>query len=122
MAIYEVRGAWRDLNCKGRGPETFRKVWRNGRWQWVSGYLPKGSFLASDRHCEERGPVETGEILAEFSRSLPNRKCTLDKFWEVQDAEKPLHTVKYERRTLTTYKVTKLNGEEIEVPDPMARD
>lgn len=120
--IHEIRGAWRDLNCKGKGPETFRKAWRGGRWQWVSGYLSKGTFLAGDRKDATRGPVETGEIIAEFSRVLPDKRCSLDKFWEVQDEEKPLRKLAYSRKTLTTYEIVRINGEKIEVPDPMARD
>lgn len=118
--VHTIRGAFRDLNSKGRGLETFRKVWRGGAWQWVSGYLPRGTFLASERRASTSGDVETGEIVAEFSRRLPDRQCSIDAFFVVMDAEKPLKRLEYTKPRLGRYQVI-VDGAEIDMPDPMAR-
>lgn len=119
--VKTVRGAFRDLNSKGKGPETFRKVWRNGSWQWISGTLPRNTFTAAERYAQTEGDVLTGEIVAQFGRNLPDRKCSLEKWYEVADEEKPLKSIKAEKIGLGLYKVTKLDGSTVELPDPIAR-
>jgi hypothetical protein len=46
-----TRAAWRDLNAKGNGSETYRRALSPGeQWRFVSGErLPRGTYLASDR-------------------------------------------------------------------------
>jgi hypothetical protein len=59
-----ITGAKKDLNCKGRGPQWYRMVWRPGSWQYVSSdRLPAGNFLASDRRASVSGEVYHGEIV-----------------------------------------------------------
>jgi hypothetical protein len=123
-AIREVRGAFRDVNGRGNGSETFRKVWRGGSWQWISGPMPRAAFLSKDRHVETFGPVEDGELVAQFGRDGLRGKCDLEKFWIVtgDEAHKPLQPVEsFKRTTLREYTVTLRGGTRIVVPDPLAR-
>jgi hypothetical protein len=120
MTVHTIRGAFRDLNARGRGEETFRKVWRSGRWQWISSALPSGSFLAADRRAATKGDVETGEIIAQFSRQVGyggSRACSIDGFYLVVDEETPLKSVEHTKPKLNVFAV---EGQEL--PNPMARD
>lgn len=67
-----TKGAWRDLNSKGNGTETYRRALSPGRtWRFVSSErLPRGTFLANDRHAYVRGDVYVGDLLADYDRSL----------------------------------------------------
>jgi hypothetical protein len=67
-----VRGAWRDLNAKGNGTETYRRALSpGGSWRFVSATrLPRGTFLAADRKASVRGDVYVGDLLADYDRSL----------------------------------------------------
>lgn len=67
-----ITGAKKDLNCKGRGPQWYRMVWRPGSWQYVSSdRLPAGNFLASDRRASVSGEVYHGEIVVSHDRGSP---------------------------------------------------
>lgn len=67
-----ARGAWRCLNAKGNGSETYRRALSpGGAWRFVSrARLPHGTFLASDRKAEVRGDIYVGDLLADYDRSL----------------------------------------------------
>ena len=67
-----IRAAWRDLNAKGNGSETYRRALSpGGEWRFVSSErLPKGAFLAGDRKAAVRGDVFVGDLLADYERSL----------------------------------------------------
>lgn len=128
--IHEIAGAFRDLNAKGRGPETFRKVWRGGEWVWISGYLPQGTFLASDRRAQTKGPVETGEIIVEFGRRVGyggSRQCVLEGFYRIEDdpadVKQPyrLAILEARRNTLSTYFLVRDGMVPVEVSDPLRR-
>ena len=124
MTVHTIRGAFRSLNAKGNGSETFRKVFRNGSWQFFSGYLPSGTFLAGDRHASTTGDVETGEIVAQFSRSMRGGRkssaSSLDNFSLVVDAEKPLEIIPHTKPRLGVYAVT-IDGETRELTNPLDR-
>jgi hypothetical protein len=66
------RAAWRDLNAKGNGRETYRRALSpGGSWRFMSSErLPRGTFLASDRKASVRGDVYVGDLVADFERSL----------------------------------------------------
>lgn len=67
----KVIGAKKDLNCKGRGPQWYRMVYRNA-WQYVSSdRLPSGNFLAADRRATVYGIVYPGEIVVSHDRGKP---------------------------------------------------
>jgi hypothetical protein len=67
-----ARGAWRDLNAKGNGNETYRRALSpGGSWRFVaSDRLPRATFLASDRKAAVRGDVYVGDLVADYERSL----------------------------------------------------
>lgn len=67
-----TKAAWRDLNAKGNGGETYRRALSpGGAWRFVSSErLPRGTFLASDRRCTVRGDVFVGDLIADYDRSL----------------------------------------------------
>jgi hypothetical protein len=121
--VHQVRGAFRDLNAKGKGPETFRKAWRAGAWVWVSDALPRGTFRAAERRTATRGPVEEGEIIGEFDRQLPDKRCSVSDFLLVRgtlaENEKPLRKLKWIQK-VNCYTVTMPSGETIDLPDPRA--
>lgn len=82
-----VRGAWRDVNSRGNGTESYRRRLSPGAqsWGWLSDErLPRGTFLASDRRAVIRGDAFVGDLLAVFSRGLrggsSTGKATLDGF------------------------------------------
>lgn len=67
-----TKGAWRDLNAKGNGDETYRRALSpGGVWRFVSRErLPPGTFLAGDRKASVRGDVYPGDLVADYERSL----------------------------------------------------
>jgi hypothetical protein len=129
MTVYEISGAYRNINARGRGTEAFRKALRGGRWDWVAaGYLPRGTFLAADRRASVTGPVEPGELIAQFSRSVGyggSRACSLDWFSVVGDDGQLGDDLVCRRRKVAGggfgYNVTLPDGSVIEVPDPLDR-
>jgi hypothetical protein len=44
-------------------------------------------MLAADRRASRSGDVETGEIVGQFSRMLPERQCSIDGFTIVADKD-----------------------------------
>lgn len=118
--VFEVRGAWRDLNCKGRGIEAWRKVWRGGTWRWISPPLPHVTVRSADRHCSSLGAVEAGEIVVEFSRNRGER-CSVDRFAIVTAEDKDkLVAIPHVRSSLAEYTIETASGQVV-VPDPLAR-
>ncbi len=73
-----ARGAWRNLNAKGNGSESYRRARSPGQsWRFVSSErLPRGTFLASDRKCAVRGDVFVGDLIADYARSISQGKST----------------------------------------------
>jgi len=71
-----TKGAWRDLNAKGNGTETYRRALSHGgAWRFVSPErLPRGTFLAADRGAVVRGDVFVGDLVADYDRSLRGGK------------------------------------------------
>lgn len=67
-----TRGAWRDLNARGNGTESYRRALSPGAsWRFVAlSRLPRGTFLAGDRKALERGDVYAGDLVADYDRSL----------------------------------------------------
>jgi hypothetical protein len=67
-----VKGAWRDLNAKGNGTETYRRALTPaGSWRFVaSERLPRGTFRAADRGAKVCGDVYPGDLVADYERSL----------------------------------------------------
>jgi hypothetical protein len=67
-----TKGAWRDLNAKGNGKETYRRALSpGGSWRFVSDErLPRGTFLAADRGACVRGDVFAGDLIADYDRGL----------------------------------------------------
>lgn len=67
-----TEAAWRDLNAKGNGSETYRRALSpGGAWRFVSSErLPRGTFLAGDRKASIRGDVFIGDLIADYDRSL----------------------------------------------------
>jgi hypothetical protein len=67
-----AKGAWRDLNARGSGSETYRRALSpGGAWRFVSTErLPRGAFLAADRKARVRGDVYVGDLIADYERSL----------------------------------------------------
>ena len=69
----KVRAAWRDLNTKGNGSESYRRRLPAGdrQWRWLSEHrLPRGAFYASDRHASVTGDVYCGDLVATYSRTI----------------------------------------------------
>lgn len=98
-----IRGAWRDVKCSGNGSESYRRRLAPGAqaWGWVSGRLPPNGMRADARHCEERGLVSVGDLVAEYSRSLGRTvgKVSIDKVFVVIDlSSKPLKSIEFRVR------------------------
>lgn len=72
----DVKGAWRDLNAKGNGSETYRRALSpGGQWRFVSSErLPRGTFLSGDRKAIVRGDVFAGDLVADYDRALSHGK------------------------------------------------
>lgn len=69
---YKIIGAKKDLNSRGRGPQWYRMVHRNGSWQYVSNErLPAGTFSASERRAHVSGQAFIGEIIVQHDRGKP---------------------------------------------------
>jgi hypothetical protein len=71
-----TRAAWRHLNAKGNGNETYRRALSpGGQWRFVSGErLPRGTYLAGDRKASIRGDVFMGDLVADYDRALSHGK------------------------------------------------
>jgi hypothetical protein len=71
-AAIRGKGAWRDLNAKGNGTESYRRALSpGGSWRFVSSErLPRGTFLAADRGAKVFGNIYTGDLVADYERSL----------------------------------------------------
>lgn len=112
-------GAKKDLNCKGRGPEWHRMVWRGGSWNYVSSErLPSGSFRASERRAEVSGEVYPGEIIAQHDRGGPIDAAYL--ILEPQDGKFRLDiTVAKRRDGQLVFKLP--DGSEVLLPNPRSR-
>jgi hypothetical protein len=67
-----TKGSWRDLNARGNGTETYRRALSpGGAWRFVAEErLPRGALLASDRKAIIRGDVFSGDLVADYERSL----------------------------------------------------
>lgn len=112
-----IRGAHKDLNAKGRGPEWYRMVYRGGSWQYVSDErLPSGTYRASDRRATVYGEVYPGEILADHDRGKP-----VDQIWlaHARDAEgDALTECEFRRRRDGDLAITLPDGSEVVLSDP----
>ena len=119
-----IRGAWRDLNARGRGSESYRRRLPAGErvWAWVSGErLPRTGSRASERRCRVNGEVFDGDLVATFSRMIDSRvgAVSIDAFALVVTAlEKPLRTCEHKRRRDGQYDVTLPDGSKITVASP----
>lgn len=72
-----IRSAYRDLSCKGSGPECFRRVRYPGASsdEWPdAARLPAPGFRAADRRCSESCDVPIGTLVIEFSRDVYHGK------------------------------------------------
>ncbi|MDE3097244.1 MAG: hypothetical protein KGK07_14745 [Chloroflexota bacterium] len=119
-----IRGAWRDLNARGRGDESYRRRLPAGAkgWAWVSDdRLPRAGIRASERRCSVSGEVFGGDLIAEFSRSIDSRvgAVSVDSFaLVVAGHAKLLHICEYKRRRDGQYAVTLPDGGDITVASP----
>ena len=113
----EITGAKKDLNGKGRGPQWYRMVHRNGDWRYVSSdRLPSGSFRASERRASVSGEVFTGESVVQHDRGQP-----VDAAWIIcqPDAEgKVMVLCEFSRRRDGNLGITLPDGSELVLPNP----
>lgn len=108
-----VRASYKDLNCKGKGPECYRMVWRGGQWVYFADErLPSGSFRAADRRATVYGDVYPGELVCEHPRG-----GRIEAMWLVRSDPKPLWVVRFVRARDGLH-VTLPSGTSITVPDP----
>lgn len=110
-----IVGAKKDLNSKGRGPEWYRMVWRNGVWQYVSSdRLPRGNFLASDRRASVYGDVFVGEVIVGHDRG-----AKVDCAYLVVDGETALTALALPKPRRDGSLAIKLpDGSELVLPNP----
>lgn len=113
-----IIGAKKDLNCKGRGPQWYRMVYRRS-WQYVaSERLPSGSFLASERRSEVHGNVYPGEIVVSHDRGRP-----VDAAWLVLTPDsdgKVLRKIEFASRRDGQLAFRLPDGSEVVLPNPRA--
>lgn len=114
-----IIGAKKDLNCKGRGPQWYRMVWRAGTWQYVSDErLPAGSFRASERRAEVHGEVFPGEIVVGHDRGGP-----VDSAWLARERVdgKALVTITFAKRRDGNLAFTLPDGSIVVLSNPRAK-
>jgi len=74
-AEMRIRSAWRDIGCRGSGPEAFRRVRYPSGVDGDEGVWPDGDRLpalgvrASERHASVSTSVPVGTIVAQFDRT-----------------------------------------------------
>jgi hypothetical protein len=68
MTTLEIKAAYRKLNCKLKGDEWYKLVYRDGKWEYIGQPLPKVGQRGENRDCESFGHVTEGEIIARHPR------------------------------------------------------
>ena len=93
-----IRAAYRDLGCKGSGPEEFRRVAYAPRagdvaTEWPdSERLPAPSPRGSDRHASVTCSVPVGTLVQRFSRDVyhgQRGRCSVSFAIVVQSSKDP---------------------------------
>lgn len=122
---FSIRGAWRDLNSRGHGSESYRRRLPAGEhtWTWVSDErLPRVGIRASERRCSVEGEVFAGDLIAEFSRSIDSRvgAVSIDYICIVGERAtgKHLTACQFTRRRDGQYDVTLPDGSTVTVASP----
>lgn len=120
-----VRAAYRDLNCKGNGPECFRRVWYPGADspEWPDcDRLPRRGELAGNRRSTVYCSLPIGTLVIDFERRISRYqggKCDV-KFALVHQAEKGDSALEWlshrALRARHVWEVTLPDGSKIEVP------
>lgn len=74
VPLVRIRGAYRDLNAKGNGSQTYRRVIYPGQRTSVwpdCGRMPRlGGYLASERRCAEHCEVSLGSLILDYEASV----------------------------------------------------
>jgi hypothetical protein len=120
-----IRAAYRDLSCKGSGPECYRRVRYPGKTseEWPDcDRLPAAGIRASERRSSVSCDVPVGTIVVNFERQVYKNqrgkcKVTVGIVIAHPDTGKG-HIVWCEHRTLRSrpvYEVTLPNGFKIDV-------
>lgn len=127
-ASHRCWAAKRDVNARGNGGESYRRVLRAGAeaWEWLSiGRLPRGTFLASDRRYTITGDGYRGDLLAAYSRGLrggrSEGRATLDEIRLVVGAhsgERVSVACRHTRRRDGRYDVILPSGHSLTVASP----
>jgi hypothetical protein len=122
----KLRAAYRDLNCKGNGDETYRRLRYPGASTEVwpdAERLPRRGMLAGDRRCCVYCDVPVGTIVVDFERYVSRfqgGKCKVTIGIVIANIDNPSKAdiVWCEHRTLRSrpvYQVTLPNGSKIEI-------
>lgn len=70
MKTARITAAFRDFNCKNRGPEWYRlRLNETGEWEYFAqGRMPKCDGSAGTRRVKLFGDVVTGDLVAQHAR------------------------------------------------------
>jgi hypothetical protein len=64
-------GAKNEYTPSGHGHTYVRRVWRGGRWEWLSPLASQGRDEPSDRYDVKYGYVSRGDVVAEYTMDGP---------------------------------------------------
>lgn len=96
----------------------FRMVWRNGKWQYFTGYLKPIGLRSATRHQELYGDVWVGEILAEHPRGGE----VIAVYLVVSEGTDGLVSLDFYRRRDGNLSVKLPDGSNLVLPDPRGRN
>lgn len=124
---YSWRAAWRDLGCKGSGPECYRRVAYPAAWenetivdtQWPDcDRLPERGMRASERRATVHMEIPEGTLVVSFERNVyhgSRGRCSVSFALAVlEDGKSILFDLKHKTlRSRPYYEVSLPNGRKI---------
>lgn len=123
------KAAYRDLNAKGSGSQTYRKIVLPGRtsaeWPDAERMPALGGFRAGDRRCSVMTSAPVGTLIVDFEspvRAYRASKATL-AIGILTSAEKPIVWCDYKAKRSTGGIVVELpDGSTVEIANPRGDD
>ena len=120
----KLRGSDRDLNCKLRGTEWHRMVWRDGAWVYYADHLPRVDSIgrAATRKCSTSGLLYGGEIVAQHDKGgeIDVVYVVVDGLSAKSGKHGYLYRVSYSRQR-DGLRIQLPTGTSITLPDPRRR-
>jgi hypothetical protein len=124
----QIKAAVRDVDRKGNGTETYRRVLRSGEWTWLTSDRLPMPIDFRNRVFWLGGDVFPGELVARFDRQIKGDRSAgeakLECFALVRTHEERAERMvrcTHKRRRDGQYAVTLPDGSTVVVPDPAWR-